>query len=508
MPTVVLNDSWATARKPATTESLEAMGENERILFVTGRLAESPLRGVLATAAAGGDFSYDVAVLGVSVAALLHTKLVARRLEPPRGFDRLVLPGWCQGDLDSLGQELGLSVERGPKDLFDLPEFLGRGVRSPVTLEEYTIEILAEINHAPRLDDEGLLLEAERLREAGADVIDLGMVPGESWGGVGAATRRLVEAGFRVSIDSFDRLEVESSVAAGAELVLSCSQANLDWAASLAAESGIGLVAIPTDPVKLETLEPVIERLEAAGVNYRVDPILEPIGFGFAASLERFAQARRRWPSAEMMMGTGNLTELSAVDSAGVNFLLAAVCEELGIRSVLTTEVVNWCRSSVPELDLARRLVHHSVENGVLPKHVDSRLLMLRDAASRGEASGDLARLAGELTDSSFRVFVEHRDGGVGCLHVMNRDGHWQHADPFQLFDTVIAETQAVLTAEHAFYLGYELSKARTALTLGKRYVQDEALSWGFLTRPETSAIHRRLQAGIDSQRSAREDGT
>ena len=48
------------------------------------------------------------------------------------------------------------------------------------------------------------------------------------------------------------------------------------------------------------------------------------------------------------------------------------------------------------------------------------------------------------------------------------------------------------LCAEHAFYLGYELAKAHTALTLGKRYVQDQALSWGWLTVEETSAVHRR----------------
>ena len=41
------------------------------------------------------------------------------------------------------------------------------------------------------------------------------------------------------------------------------------------------------------------------------------------------------------------------------------------------------------------------------------------------------------------------------------------------------------LDASHAFYLGYELAKATTALTLGKQYEQDEALDWGFLTRAE-----------------------
>ena len=41
-------------------------------------------------------------------------------------------------------------------------------------------------------------------------------------------------------------------------------------------------------------------------------------------------------------MGVGNLTELTDADSAGVNVLLAGFCQELGVRSVLTTEVINW----------------------------------------------------------------------------------------------------------------------------------------------------------------------
>jgi hypothetical protein len=34
------------------------------------------------------------------------------------------------------------------------------------------------------------------------------------------------------------------------------------------------------------------------------------------------------------------------------------------------------------------------------------------------------------------------------------------------------------------------MAKAVTALTLGKQYRQDQALEWGFLTRPEES--HRK----------------
>ncbi len=79
------------------------------------------------------------------------------------------------------------------------------------------------------------------------------------------------------------------------------------------------------------------------------------------------------------MMGVANVTELTEVDSAGINVLLAGICQELQIKSVLTTQVINWARTSVRELDLARRLVYYSLTQGLLPKHVDSRLAMLRD---------------------------------------------------------------------------------------------------------------------------------
>ena len=57
----------------------------------------------------------------------------------------------------------------------------------------------------------------------------------------------------------------------------------------------------------------------------------------FAASLGRYLDVRRRYPDAAMMMGVGNLTELTEVDSAGANVMFLGFCQELGIRSVLTT---------------------------------------------------------------------------------------------------------------------------------------------------------------------------
>jgi hypothetical protein len=57
--------------------------------------------------------------------------------------------------------------------------------------------------------------------------------------------------------------------------------------------------------------------------------------------------------------------------------------------------------------------------------------------------------------------------------------------DPFALFAQV--QQRAEIDSAHAFYLGYEMAKAVTALTLGKDYVQDQALRWGFLTVAEES---------------------
>ncbi len=456
-----------------------------RYLFLTGKLAEPSLHKVVTQLGESVGFEPQVLDVGVSVAALMHADLVARRLpeETAAGSQKVFVPGWCQGDLGVLSDKFGVPFERGPKDLFDLPEYFGKGARPPIKLDEYDIEILAEINHAPRMSDREILKLASHFRDSGANVIDLGCVPGESWPRVAEVTQLLKQDGFRVSIDSFDRAEVETSVAAGAELVLSCNRSNVEWAAQLDAE----FVAIPDAPFGLDSLAEAVDVLKLAGRRFRIDPIIEPIGFGFAASLARYFEARRRWPEIEIMMGIGNLTELTEVDSNGVNFLLAAICQELGIRSVLTTEVINWARSAVKEFDLARRHVFRSIKQRALPKHVDSSLLLLRDPKLREMGDAELRQLAAQIKDPNYRVFVER-----GEIHVMNRDGYWHGTDPFVLFDQFSAAASEPLAASHAFYLGHELNKAATALLLGKQYTQDEALRWGFLTTEEASAIERR----------------
>jgi dihydropteroate synthase-like protein len=311
-------------------------------------------------------------------------------------------------------------------------------------------------------------------------MIDIGCDPGFTWIGITEAVRALRAEDLRVSVDSFNAVEVEAAVAAGAELVLSVNSSNCRQAA----DWGCEVVAVPDVPATLEGLDQILEILHTASVPFRIDPVVEPVGFGLAASLGRYLEVRRRYPDAEVLMGVGNLTELTDVDSAGVNVLLLGFCQELGIRSVLTTEVINWCRSCVRELDLARRLVYHACTHRVLPKHLEPDLVLLRDPRLREYGETALRELAAGVKDQNFRLFAERAQ-----LHVFNGRMFLQGTDPFELFRQMSSLEE--IDPRHAFYLGYEMAKAVTALTLGKNYVQDQALRWGFLTVPEESGRHQ-----------------
>lgn len=453
-----------------------------RILFVTGKLAEPALRRVLAELAPQAGFQADVAVLNITVAALMTANWVARHLVVPPNTDRIILPGLCRGDTEDVRKTAGVPVALGPKDLRDLPEFFGKRSGPPPGYGGFDIEILAEINHAPTKDRAAVLAEARQFRESGADVIDLGCDPGGTWASIGDTVRALRDDGFRVSVDSFNTLEVEAALAAGAELVLSVNGTNVEHARRWHEHfPGVEVVAIPDTPADLDSLARTAEYLAAHGIKHRLDPILEPIGFGFSASLGRYIATRRRFPAAEIMMGVGNLTELTDVDSAGVNVVLAGFCQELGIRSVLTTQVINWCRSAVREFDLARRLVYHAVRERVLPKKLEPGLVMLRDPKIYEMGEEALAELARRVTDRNYRIFAER-----GEIHVLNGSIYLRGTDPFEVFGQLLA-VDPRLDSSHAFYLGYEFAKAVTALTLGKAYTQDQALRWGFLTLPEVS---------------------
>ncbi len=459
----------------ATTDKEDSMSPH--IHFVTGKLAAEPLSRLLNQLAPTAGFEFTTQVLPITVAALMTPKWIAKRIHVPPSTDRVIVPGYCRGDLSPLREQLAVSVERGPRDLHGLPEYFGR---PPLRHEfgDHDISILAEINHAPQLSMAEIARVAQRLAADGADVIDIGCQPGEYWADVGPCVVMLRELGLRVSIDSMNTREIQDACQAGAELVLSVNrhnrQAAPDW--------GCEVVVIPDDHLSLNGMDETMEFLQQHGVPYRIDPIISPIGCGFAASLNRYTQVRQAYPECEMMMGIGNITELTESDSAGINLLLMAFCQELQIRSVLTTQVIPWASSSVRECDRARRLVHYAVTHGVIPKHVDDSLVMLRDPQQYEQGVDRLKSLAREIRDHNIRLFAES-----DRIHLVSHEHYDRDRDPFQLFERLMHHRSKPMDPSHAFYLGYEMAKASIALTLGKQYTQDEALRWGLLTEPEST---------------------
>jgi hypothetical protein len=134
---------------------------------------------------------------------------------------------------------------------------------------------------------------------------------------------------------------------------------------------------------------------------------------------------------------------------------------------------------------------------------LEPRLVTLRDPKVLECGDEHFQQLAAQIKDHNFRLFAER-----GEVHLVSAGLHLHDADPFRLFARLLQpesgssrEPPKNIDPSHAFYLGYELCKALTALTLSKEYRQDEALDWGYLTRPEDR--HRLKISG--TQRSGNE---
>jgi dihydropteroate synthase-like protein len=436
----------------------------EHILFLTGRLAEKNLRRVLQDMQPT-EFTYEVHDLGLNVAGLMTADMIGRRLTTPVAADRILVPGRCRGSLESLSESLGVGVERGPDELKDLPQRFGHEHRRP-DLSRFDVRIFAEIVDAPRLGVTQIVQRAQAYRDDNADVIDIGCLPDTPFPHLEDSVRALKEADYRVSVDSLEAGDLLRAGNAGADYLLSLREDTL-W---IAEEVAATPVLIPNSPEDLPSLYRCIERLDKAGRACIADSVLDPIHFGFTESLVRYRNLRREHPEVEIMMGIGNLTELTEADTAGMTALLFGVISELRIGNVLTTQVSRHCRRAVREADLTRRIMYAAREIDALPKHIDAGLLALHEKKPFPYSRAEIEEIAASIRDPSFRIQVS--DDGI---HVYNRDGIRTVVDPFNVFPNL----DVAQDGGHAFYLGVELARAQIAWQLGKRYNQDQELRWG-----------------------------
>ncbi len=453
----------------------------ERLLFITGKLAEPSLLQVL-QAMQPTEFTYEVHQLGISVAGLMTTDMVRRRLKNTFDADKILLPGRCRGDVGELSRHFGILVERGPDELKDLPAYFGKEGKH-ADLSCHDVSIFAEIVDAPRLSVGAIIERAERYRNDGADVIDLGCLPEMQFGHLEESVQALKDRGFRVSVDTLDPEFLVRAGKAGADYLLSLNEETL-WVAD--AVDAVP-VLIPREPHDSESLYRAMESLANNGKRFIADSVLDPIHFGFTQSIVRYQELKKRYPEAEVMMGIGNLTELTEADTNGIIALLMGMISELQIRHILITEVSRHCVSAVRESDLARRIMYRARADHALPKQIHGGLTAIHERQPFPYSADEIMLLAREIRDPSYRIHVS--DVGI---HLFNRDGIATDDDPFQLFPNLDVKQDV----GHAFYLGVELARAQIAYQLGKRYVQDEELQWGCAVPPRQDSDDSYTQPG------------
>ncbi|MDR5739963.1 DUF6513 domain-containing protein [Caballeronia sp. LZ016] len=442
----------------------------EHIVFLTGRLAEQSLYRVLegiAPADAASPFTWEVREIGLQVAGLMTADMIRRRVTLPLtdGTSRMIVPGRCRGDLNALSAHFGVNVERGPEEVKDLPQFFGREARH-VDLSRYETEIFAEIVDAPRLALDGIATRAREYAKQGANVIDIGCLPETPFPHLEDAVAMLREQGYRVSVDSMVADELLRGARAGADYLMSLNIDTL-WIADQTASTPI---LVPREPHDTASLDAAIDAMQKRNRPFLADPILDPIPFGLAASIARYVNLRERHPDVAIMMGIGNVTELTEADTSGINAVLMGMAAELRVAAVLTTSVSLHARRAVREADVARRVMHAARETQTLPKGITGDLSALHAKRPFPYGADEIDALASAVRDPNFRVQVSEEG-----IHVYNRDGHRLDIDPFALYPQLQLESDG----GHAFYMGVQLARAEIAWQLGKRFDQDQPLDWG-----------------------------
>jgi len=455
----------------------------DKLLFLTGKLAEPSLHKVLGEMASL-PFEYRVHQLGLSVAALMTDKMIARRITADiiQDCDQIIVPGRCRGDLDALSKQFDVEIIRGPEEVKDLPLFFGRERKAP-DLSRYDVNIFAEIVDAPERTIESIVERAQYYSDCGANVIDIGCLPEEKFPHMEEAIIALHEAGFKVSVDSSNIDDLRRAGKAGADYLLSLTEKTYQ----LAEEIDSIPVLVPAEMGSLASLERAMELMDKINRPWIADPILDPIHFGLAGSIVRYHELRRKYPEAPIMMGVGNLTELTDADTSGINAILFGIISELNITNVLATEVSPHARRAIKEADIARRMMFAAREDSSLPRDFTDDLLVSHARRPYPDSAEEIVELAQNIKDPNYRIKVAEQG-----IYMFNRDGLMQDTDPFAFYPKLDLKEDT----GHAFYLGAELARAQIAWQLGKRYTQDEELEWGCAVNRQKQDLNEQKTEG------------
>ncbi|MDD1666849.1 MAG: dihydropteroate synthase-like protein [Methanomicrobiales archaeon] len=466
-----------------------------RILLPTGSAAAETVR----RAAEG----YDARVVVTGEIASFLTPGQLASLVREGTYDLVLVSGMCTASFEGVERETGVPVYRGPRHAADLPlvlpllgelelsrtvpaddflarrkaeeaagdlarreeeaswDLLVRGVKIGGTSR---MKVLAEIMDAHRRED--LRGEVERLFRDGADIVDLGFGFDATAGDVTRCFAALGGIEGPLAADTQDPALIRAALGR-ADLILSLYDGNIPVVGADVAKAGAAAVVIPGE----RTLGENIAAAEKAGIGALVaDPILPPVGSGFAEALAKFRDHGR-----PLFFGAGNVVELLDADSIGANALLAGIAMELGAAVIFTSEHSDKTRGSVAEMRRATEMM--ALTRGrPYPKDLGLDLLVLKEKRRRREpplgygGSGEAMEMPREVTYDpcgNFRIGIEGDE--IVAVHdgIAIRGKRWE-----DVLHTIITEGR-VSRLDHAGYLGKELYKAYLALRFGRSFEQD-----------------------------------
>ena len=510
--------------------------------MVTGLLAEKAVEGY----AKESSVKTRVFALKVPVAALLSPEQIAKALEKTgaKDFDVVLVPGLMRGDAAVIGETVEKPTFKGPRYAADLPivlDALDRVKLSTVTPacdlmreelrqkalreldaveknrnallknpgnmligdlavgREFPMRVLAEIVDAALMPDVEIQRLARHFVKMGADLIDVGMVAGESRP---TDARRGVEAVKKVvdvpvSIDTLDPDEIREAVSAGADLILSVDAGNVEQVAAFA--GNVAAVAIPTNqregyfPRKAEDrvcfLEKIMGKARTLGMKrLMADLILEPSNV--LESMFAFRDFAYRNPDVPGFVGVSNVTELFDADSVGINALLARLSSEVNASMLLATEKSSKAKGTVREETIAAKMMFLAKRRGSVPKDLGFNLLVLKDKRNHEETynktleADTQVTIANEYSEPAtldpkgvFKVAVDREGEKIVALHFAtaeaDKPSNIIKGETAESVYAKIVEMELVTRLDHAAYLGSELAKAEVSLKTGKEYIQD-----------------------------------
>ncbi|MCX8191267.1 MAG: dihydropteroate synthase-like protein, partial [Nitrososphaerales archaeon] len=493
----------------------------------------------------------EVISLPMAVASLMNTNYIARELEKRelKGFDLILLPGLVFGDASVVEKVVNIPTFKGPRYAADLPFILNSLDRLKLSKvhpaddlvknelqkkmfeslreveenrdtllknrrnleignlavgEDFPIRIMAEIVNVPSLSDEEIQKKALYYVNCGADIIDLGMIAGESYPSdlirAVKSVRKVVNV--PISVDTMDVEEIRAAVSIGVDMVLSIDAGNMEEVSRFGRK--VAFVVIPTNfreryfpkiaSERVRMLEENVKRAYELGLNKVIaDPILDPvISPGITESIVAYYEFRRRNPDTPLLMGVGNVNELMDAETVGRSEILTGIATELGVGIILTTEVSDKNLGNVQELATASKMMFIAKKNNRIPKGLGIDLLVMRDRKLRDTPfdkslkegvkiidAKEAPKYYGVDTKGYFKVYVDREEKKIIVLHYehnSNRPSLIIEGSSAESIYRSIVSNGLVSLLDHAAYLGSELQKAEIALKLGKSYIQDSPL--------------------------------